>query len=185
MHSKKKSQNVFYDDRGFPDESDAYNHLLHNIDGSIVQWKKKYGAPALDQDDPVFNYVYSEAKNGERLKELNLSHLQPEERERLTALIKKYWCVFDECGTFVPIRHYQYIIDTGSAAPIAIKKIHYGPGEVPIMRKSIAALVKMGQIVKSMMANGFSKPSSPPSPIKNTFTISKTLSGAFASTTFP
>ncbi len=75
MCSKKKARNVFYDDRGFPNESDTYNHLLHNIDGGIVLWKKKYGAPALDQDNPVFNYVYSEAKHGERLKELNLSHL--------------------------------------------------------------------------------------------------------------
>jgi hypothetical protein len=102
--------------------------------------------PPLDQDDPVFNYVYSEAKHGERLKELDLSYLQPEERKHLTALIKKCWCVLDEHGTFVPIRHYQCIIDTGSTTPFAIKKIYYDPREVPIMRKSIAALAKMGQI---------------------------------------
>ncbi len=146
IHSKKKARNVFYDDRGFPDELDAYDHLFHNIDGNIVLQKKKYGTPALDKDHPVFNYVYSEAEHGKPLKELNLSHLQPEECKCLTALIKKYWCVFDERGTFVPIQHFHCIIDTGSAAPIAVKKIHYGPREVLIMRKSIAALAKMGKI---------------------------------------
>ena len=90
--------------------------------------------------------MYSEAEHGKRLKELNLSHLQPKERKHLTALIKKYWCVFDGRGTFVPIQHYQCIIDTESATPIAVKKIHYSPREVPIMRKSIAALTKMGQL---------------------------------------
>jgi hypothetical protein len=90
--------------------------------------------------------MYSEVEHGKHLKELNLSHLQPEEHERLTALFKKYWCVFDECGTFVSVWHYQCIIDTGSAASIAIKTIQYGPQEIPIMRKSIAALAKMGQI---------------------------------------
>ncbi len=118
----------------FPNKSDAYDHLFHNIDGSDVLRKKKFVAPALDQDNPVFNYMYSEAKHGKCLKKPDLSHLQPKEHERLTALIKKYWCVFDECGTFVPVRHYQCIIDTGSATPIAIKNIHYGLREIPIMR---------------------------------------------------
>ena len=29
----RKLQNVFLDDRGFPDQSDKYDHLLHSIDG--------------------------------------------------------------------------------------------------------------------------------------------------------
>ncbi len=64
----------------------------------------------------------------------------------MIAVIKEYWCVFDECGTFVPIRNHECVINTGNAAPIAIKKILYGPWEIPIMRKSIAALAKVGQI---------------------------------------
>jgi hypothetical protein len=54
--------------------------------------------------------------------------------------------VFNERGTFVPVQHYQCIIDTGSAAPIAVKQIRYGQQEIPIMEQSIAALKKMGQI---------------------------------------
>jgi hypothetical protein len=54
--------------------------------------------------------------------------------------------VFDEHGIFTPVHYYQCVIDTGNATPIAIKKIIYGPREIPIMRKSIAALEKVGQI---------------------------------------
>jgi hypothetical protein len=56
--------------------------------------------------------------------------------------------VFDKQGTFTPIRDYECVIDTGTAAPIAIKKINYGTCETPIMRKCIAALEKVGRIIQ-------------------------------------
>jgi hypothetical protein len=56
--------------------------------------------------------------------------------------------VFDNRGTFTPIRFYECVIDTGTAAPISIKKINYGTWETSIMRKCIAALAKVGQIVQ-------------------------------------
>ena len=59
-------------------------------------------------------------------------------------LIQKYWSVFDDKGQFIPVRDYTCSIDTGSARPIAVKKIHYGPREIPIMCKCIASLEKMG-----------------------------------------
>ena len=31
---QKQVHNIFYDDRGFPDQSDEFNYLLHNVDGS-------------------------------------------------------------------------------------------------------------------------------------------------------
>jgi hypothetical protein len=73
-------------------------------------------------------------------------HLPPEHATALLNLIKEYWCVFDDRGTFTPVRHYQCVIDTGNAPPIAIKKILYGLQEILIMRKSIATLEKVGQI---------------------------------------
>jgi hypothetical protein len=104
LRAKKKAQNVFYNDHGFPYKLDAYDHLIHNIDGDAVLRKKKFDTPVLDQDDLVFDFVYSKDKHGEHpKKELDLSHLQPEQSVRLTALIKKYWCVFNEHGTFVPM----------------------------------------------------------------------------------
>jgi hypothetical protein len=79
MRARKKARKVFYDDRSFPDESDAYDHLLHNIDGRVVLHKKKFNAPALNKDDPEFNDIFSEAKHGNCLtKELDLYHLWPE-----------------------------------------------------------------------------------------------------------
>jgi hypothetical protein len=142
---RKKARNVFYDNRGVPDESNTYDHLLHNIDGRVILCKKKFDAPALDKDDLEFNYVFSKANHGNRLtKELDLSHLLPEQGTKLATLIKRYWCVFNDRGTFVPVRNYQCIIDTGNAIPITIKKIHYSPREIPIMRCSIAVLEKVG-----------------------------------------
>ena len=67
-------------------------------------------------------------------------------QKRVLALIKKYWSVCSEKGLFVPVKDYECVIDTGSARPIAMKKIHYGPRETPIMEKSIAALEKLGHI---------------------------------------
>ncbi len=52
---QKRLQNVFLDDRGIPDQSNEYDHLLHNIDGGPVLRKLKH--PALDLNalvDPVF-----------------------------------------------------------------------------------------------------------------------------------
>jgi hypothetical protein len=145
--SAKRARNVFFDDRGFPDESDDYDNLLHNINGGVILQKKKFPMPSIDSVDPEFNWEYSDKLHKEKLRnDLNLSHLSLEHAAALIAVIKEYWCVFDERGTFVPICNYECIIDTGNAAPIAIKKILYGPREIPIMRKSIDALAKVGQI---------------------------------------
>ena len=79
-------------------------------------------------------------------RDLNLPHLEPQVRDRVYNLIKKYWPVFDTNGVFVPVKNYECVIDTGDSLPIAVKKILYGPKETPIMRKAIAALEKVGQI---------------------------------------
>jgi hypothetical protein len=79
-------------------------------------------------------------------KDLDVSHLNPSQATQLIALIKKYWTVFDEYGTFTPVRGYQCVIDTGNAKPIAVKKIMCGLKEMVIMRKSIAPLAKNGHI---------------------------------------
>ena len=78
--------------------------------------------------------------------ELDVSLLAKDEAEALVTLIKEYWCVFDNRGTSIPVCNYKCIIDTGTASPIAIKRIRYGPREIPIMRKCIVALAKVGQI---------------------------------------
>jgi hypothetical protein len=79
-------------------------------------------------------------------KDLDISHLDPSHAEQLISLIEQCRIVFDERGTFTPVRNYQCVIDTRNAKPIAVKKIMYGPEEMVIMHKSIAALAKVGHI---------------------------------------
>ena len=145
----RKSRNVFYGDRSFPDQSDEFDHLMHNIDGGVILRKKKHPQPPLDVDDPKFNYKFDEALHSKKLtSELSIANLSPADQADVVALIKKYWTVFDKRGTFTPIINCECVIDSGNAAPIAIKKINYGTRETPIMQKCIAALEKVGQIVQ-------------------------------------
>ncbi len=100
----RKLWNVFYDDRGFPDQSDEFNHLLKNIEGSVILHKMKHHQPPLDVDNPMFNYKFDEALHATKIKsELLLDHLSPADAAEVVALIKQYWTVFGERGTFTPI----------------------------------------------------------------------------------
>ena len=45
---KQKRKNVFYDDRGFPDQSHDFDVVLRKIDGGTVLRKRRHPAPALD-----------------------------------------------------------------------------------------------------------------------------------------
>jgi hypothetical protein len=169
--SRQKSRNIFYDNRGFPDQSNDFDHLLHNIDSGVILWKTKFPVPVLDVHDPLFDYSFSEELHGPILeKDLDLSHLSSENAASLTALIKKYWTVFGKCGTFTPVCNYQCIIDTGNASPIAIKKINYGTRETPIMRKSIAALKKLGHIKQIHDGQWLFKATLAPKPHQKTVT---------------
>ena len=76
---RKRSDNVFYDDRGFPDQSNEFDSLLRNIEGGSVLRKQQYPAPPLDDIDPTFAATYVEAIHGEKLRtELDLTHLEPD-----------------------------------------------------------------------------------------------------------
>ncbi len=120
---------------------------MHTIDGGTILWRTKFPTPPLNENNPTFNFAYSEELHGEKLRsDLDVLHPPPKHATALLNLIKEYWCVFNDRGTFMPVQHYQCVIDTGNASLIAIKKILYGPREIPIMRKSIATLKKVGQI---------------------------------------
>jgi hypothetical protein len=54
--SRRRLQNVFVDDRGFPDQSDDYNTLLHNINGGPILRKSKHPPPPLEMVDPTFHF---------------------------------------------------------------------------------------------------------------------------------
>ncbi len=121
--------------------------LLHNTDGGTVLCKRKHPAPALDGINPCFESTYCKATHGARLQtELDLSHLDRTVHDQVYCLIQRYWSVFDDKGQFVSVKDYQCVINTGTARPICVKKIHYGPRDIPIMRKCIASLAKLGHI---------------------------------------
>jgi hypothetical protein len=143
--SRRWLQNVFVDDRGFPDQSDEYYMLLDNIDSGTILRKLKHPPPSLNMVDPTFHFPFDECLHSECLcTQLDLSHLHPLVQSKVTALVKKYWSVFNKRGVWVPVWNYKCVIDTGAAHPIAVKKIQYGPKELPIMRKAISALEKVG-----------------------------------------
>ena len=143
----RRRPNVFLDDRGYPDQSHEFDTILHNVCGGPILRRRKHPAPPLDEIDPRFLSHYDESVHGEKLRrELDLSHLDPPVRDAVTKLLQKYWSVFDDKGQFVPVKDYQCSIDTGNARPICVRAINYGPREIPIMRKCIASLEKLGHI---------------------------------------
>ena len=86
---RKRSRNVFTDDWRFPDLTDDYDPLLHNIDGGPVLQKLRHPAPPLDKTDPSFNFLFDVALHGERLRRLiDLSHLNVALQTRIYNLIK-------------------------------------------------------------------------------------------------
>jgi hypothetical protein len=120
----KQSKNIFIIDCGFPDKTDNYNNCLHNINGGVILRQRKSPVPQLNVVDLTFHYEINEVLHGAQLaRDLDISHLDPTHAKQLIALIKRCWSVFDECGTFIPVRRYQCIIDTENAKPKAVKKI--------------------------------------------------------------
>ncbi len=147
---RKRLQNVFLDDQGFPDQSDEYDHVLHNIKGGPILHKLKHPKPDFDAPpDPAYYSEFIPKKHEAQMhKEMDLSHLDPDLQEQVYSMIREFWSVFNSKGIFLPVKNYECVIDTGTASPIAVKKILYGERETVIMRCCIAALAKVGHIVQ-------------------------------------
>jgi hypothetical protein len=158
LSAKNKSRhwlrNVFVDNRGFPNQSDEYNTLLHDIDGGTILRKLKHPPPPLGVFVPEFHFPFNEALHGKRLRaQLDLFHLDPSIQLKVTALVKKYWSVFDERGVWVPVRNcvliHQYVcftdtspkIPSGSATRVHIKYfLHcFGADEACLFGSSIVS----------------------------------------------
>ncbi len=85
------SKNVFMDDQGFPDQSDEFDTLLHNIDGGTILRKLKHPPPPIGVLNSQFHFTFDESIHGARLKkQLNLSHLDPPTQLAVINLIKTY-----------------------------------------------------------------------------------------------
>ncbi len=72
--------------------------MLHDIDGGPILRKLRHPASAMDKDnDLAFYALFIPVKHEDQMrKELNLSHLDPDLQERIYAIIRKYWSVFNE-----------------------------------------------------------------------------------------
>jgi hypothetical protein len=133
------------------------------------------------QHYPRFKEIYGEVHHGEHLcKELDLSHLDTPVRNQVCKLLQKYWSVFDDKGLFIPVKDYKCSIDTGSARPICVKKINYGPQEIPIMKCCIAFSRSLSISAKSTVANRCLRPCLCQSLIRSMCTTSMTSCGDFA-----
>ncbi len=101
--SCRKLQNVFYDNHGFPDQSDEFDHLLKNIEGGVILHKKKHPQPPLNVNNPTFNYKFDEALHAAKIiSELLLDHLSLADATEVVALIKQYWTMFNKRGYLHP-----------------------------------------------------------------------------------
>ncbi len=141
-------QNVFLDDRRLPDQSDEYDHVLHHVTGRVVLRKLKHPKPDLKAppDPPYHSTFLSEKHKAQLRKDVDLSHFEPNLQEEVYNMIQEFWSVFNGKVVFVLVKNYECVIDTGTARPIAMKKILYGECESVIMRRCIAALAKVGHI---------------------------------------
>jgi hypothetical protein len=71
--------NVFLDDHGFPDVSNEYNHVLHNIHGRPILRKLRHPKPDLSAPvDPLYYSQFILEKHKTIMKrDMDLSHLDP------------------------------------------------------------------------------------------------------------
>ena len=98
---RRRIEIVFPDNRGYPDQTDNHDNLLHNIDSSPVLRKLRHPPLPIGEVDPSFDFPFDEALHGARLRQqLNLSHLNNALQARLYALVQQYWSVFDKRGVW-------------------------------------------------------------------------------------
>ncbi len=77
---RKQLNNVFLDNQGFPDQSDEYDHMLHNIDGGSILRKLRHPQPDLDAPvDPLYCSLFIPEKHKAIIrKDMDLLHFDPD-----------------------------------------------------------------------------------------------------------
>ena len=122
---------------------------------------------------PKFQLKYNEALHSNELNSrLKLDpNMDPRLKQRLLALIKKYFCVFAKENVHVPINDYQCHIDTGDAQPVVAKGIRFGMHETPIIQAAIDGLLQKNQVTPDTESQWLSRPVLAPKPHQEDKTI--------------
>jgi hypothetical protein len=180
--------NVFLDDCGFLDQSNDYDIVLYGINGGQILQKLWHQPDLTAPVNLLYNLPFIAVNHMAKMhQDMDLSHLPPALQDKLYNIIREHWLVFDKKGVFVLVKNYEFVIDTRTAWPIAVKKILYGKHKTEIMQKCIVALAKVGHIRQIMVRSWLFKAllAPKPNPTKSISRILITLSGASALTTYP
>lgn len=102
---QKQVHNVFCDNSGLLDQSDDFDHLLHNVDGCPILRKLLHPLLALNGPvDPLFLPNFDPAVHKTRMYEdLDLSHLPLDVQDQVYSLVCEFWSVFDGMGYTMPV----------------------------------------------------------------------------------
>ena len=86
---RKRLQNVFLDDRGFPNQSNDYDHVLHGVDGGPILQKLRHPQPDLEAAiNPSYYSPFVPKKHKALMhKDIDLLHLNPALQEKIYTII--------------------------------------------------------------------------------------------------
>jgi len=95
--------------------SEVYWRCWRAWGGPADRINSGHPSPPINEIDPTFNISFNEALHSAQLcQQLDLSHLDKALQTRIYGLIRKYWSVFDDRGVWVPVKNYEFVIDTGA-----------------------------------------------------------------------
>ncbi len=85
-------------------------------------------------------------------KNLRVKECPPDHQKRVRDLVVEFWDCFTQDGLRFPIRGFEFVVDTGNAAPIACKIPRYGPHESQVIMTLVYAMVENDIVVKCVSA---------------------------------
>ncbi|MFN3129889.1 reverse transcriptase domain-containing protein, partial [Roseibium sp.] len=151
------------DNFGFSDPiSEFYQGVSLDPNGELIR-KRLHPVP-VHEPHSTYDVSFNPSIRQPLLDALDLDHLTNGQQSRLLDLLKEFWCVFNPDGRVVPVRDYTCSIDTGNHPGVYVKNPTYGPHESPIIDKSIAALLKVGQVSQVYGGSWLSKALLAPKP---------------------
>lgn len=171
--TKKKKPNLFRD-INLPDDLEGFDFLFQKTAGKVVSRSSK---TMLGPDDihPAFDIKFDMNIHGAEFNKRLKFHPDANKDgvQKITELVKEYWCCFCKSNVQIPIRDYECHIDTGTAKPTVAKGIQFGFHERPIMQDAIDALLQKDQIVPDSESEWLSKPVLAPKPHQEEITGDK------------